>query len=120
MIQKYQSSSIFSIDASYKVPKWMASWMGQKMYDALITSKNEYFESLMSFFALSDNHKELKSGLVRLWDLGFQPQFGFSDVPKRDKSGFLTLRKGLTSIEDDTNEGGIPTLSIRKEPLYLY
>jgi hypothetical protein len=59
MIQKYQSSSIFSIDASYKVLKWMASWIGQKMYGALITSKDKYFESLMSFFALSDNYKEL-------------------------------------------------------------
>jgi hypothetical protein len=37
----------------------MASWMGLKMCDALITSKDEYFESLMSCFALSDNHKEL-------------------------------------------------------------
>jgi hypothetical protein len=123
MIRKYQSSSIFSIDASYKVPKWMASWMGEKMYDALITSKNEYFESLMSFFALSDNHKELKSELVRLRDLGFQPDFAFSDVPKRDRSlleeVFSTLREGLTDI-DDENEDDLPILPFRDEPLYLY
>jgi hypothetical protein len=124
MIRKYQSSSIFSIDALHKVPKWMVSWMEQKMYDALITSKNEYFESLMSFFALSDNHKELKTGLVWLRDLGFQPQFGFLDVPKHDKSlleeVFVTLRKGLTSIEDDTIEEGIPTLSLCEESLYSH
>jgi hypothetical protein len=71
-----------------------------------------------------DNHRELKPGLVPLWDLGFQPQFGFSNVPKRDKSVpeevFVTLRKGLTSIEDARNKDGMPYLSLCDEPLYLY
>ena len=57
-------------------------------------------------------------------DLGFQPQFGFLDVPKRDKSVleevFVTLRKRLASIEDDANEEGIPTLSLLEGPLYLH
>jgi hypothetical protein len=66
MIRKYQSSSIFSIDASYKVPKWMASWMGQKMYDALITSKNKYFESLMSFLHFRTIIRNLSLGLFGL------------------------------------------------------
>jgi hypothetical protein len=94
----------------------MACWMEQKIqYNDLITSKNEYFESLMISFALSDNHKELEPGLGRLRDLGFQPQFGFLDVPKRNKSileeVFLTLGKGLTITEDNANEEGMPTMS---------
>jgi hypothetical protein len=71
----------------------------------------------MSFFALSDNYKELKSGLVRLRDLAFQPDFAFSDVPKRDRSlleeVIATLRKGLTAIDDEMNEDDLPILPFR-------
>jgi hypothetical protein len=33
---------------------------------------------------------------------------------------FVILQKGLTGIEDDKNEEGIPILSLHNEPLYLH
>jgi hypothetical protein len=38
---------VLSIDASYKVPKWIMKWGGVKLYDVLESGLNEYGEIIV-------------------------------------------------------------------------
>ena len=82
--RRLETSIVGTIDASYKVPKWVAAWKGSKMYDAMMTGKNEYAETLISHFAISDNHRELRFVLEQLKKEGFHPEWFFTDVVPRD------------------------------------
>lgn len=79
------TSKVFCIDASYKVPKWLASLFGEQMYSTLITMVDEDHLPLASYFAVSDNHAEIKSCLEILQRFGWSPACGFTDNVPRDE-----------------------------------
>ena len=43
-MKRAQSTKMLAIDASYKVPKWMMKWGGDRIYNALHSGTNEYNE----------------------------------------------------------------------------
>ena len=46
-VKRLKTSSVLSIDASYKVPKWIMKWGGVKLYDVLESGLNEYGEIIV-------------------------------------------------------------------------
>lgn len=101
-IKRLFSSVILSIDASYKVPKWIMRWGGQKIYECLHSGMNEYGEVIVNRFSTSDNHAELGSNLSQLNELGLNPTLVFSDNPKRDQSLMRTTFSNIASnMKDD-------------------
>jgi hypothetical protein len=95
------SSKVFCIDASYKVPKWLASIHGEQMFSTLITMVDEDHVPLASYFAISDNHEEIKSCLEILQRFGWSPSVGFTDNVPRDEdflvSNIQSLACGVAS-----------------------
>jgi hypothetical protein len=45
-----------SLDASYKVPKWIVKWGGSKLFEALESGLNKHGKMFLQHFDLSDNH----------------------------------------------------------------
>jgi hypothetical protein len=140
--RRVRNSKLFCIDASYKVPKWLANIMGQPMYSTLITAINEYGESLASYFALSDNHAEIKSCLLQLRECGFNPELAFTDnVPRDDEflQGCFPSLETETAATDEFDDmpeleerwgahlhtdpnpaGRFPNLQLRSDPEYYH
>jgi hypothetical protein len=102
------TSKIFCIDASYKVPKWLALIFGEQMFSTLITMVDEDHIPLASYFAVSDNHDEIKSALEILQQLGWNPTCGFTDNVPRDKDFLLGNVKSLSTV----NAGEDPTMGL--------
>jgi len=127
-LKRARSSKILAIDASYKVPKWMMKWGGQRIYETLHSGTNEYNEIVLQRFSTSDNHDELGSNLESLGKIGLNPYLCFSDDPGRDESLlkriFLNLKtKGDEDEEMDSDLDDIDDLKefdSSKEILYLY
>ena len=126
-LKRARSSKILAIDASYKVPKWMMKWGGQRIYETLHSGTNEYNEIVLQRFSTSDNHDELGSNLESLGKIGLNPYLCFSDDPGRDESLlkriFLNLKtKGDEDEEMDSDLDDIDDLKEfdgSKEILYL-
>lgn len=116
-------SKILAIDASYKVPKWMMKWGGQRLYDALHSGTNEYNEIILQRFSTSDNHQELGAILETLSSLGLNPYLPFSDDPTHDESllhkFFSNLRNGSEEQEEE-NPTTFDEIKTEKSILYLY
>lgn len=96
-LKRAKASSIIAIDASYKVPKWMMKWGGERIYEALHSGTNEYNEIIFQRFSTSDNHDELGSNLESLSALGLNPYLAFSDDPARDES---ILKKCFSNLKN--------------------
>ena len=100
-IKRALSSTILAIDASYKVPKWLMKWGGEKIYEALHSGTNEYNEIIIQRFSTSDNHEELRSNCEALCRMGLNPHLVFSDNPERDESLMKEVFSNLRRSEDD-------------------
>lgn len=126
-LKRAKSSYFLSIDASYKVIKWMMMHGNvEKVYNALISASNEYNEIPMQIFATSDNHDEIRSNLEKLAKLGLNPYLMFSDNPERDESLlkeiFSNLRIGSDSIVGIAEEipENLTEFTSNKQIMYLY
>jgi hypothetical protein len=119
-------SKFFCVDASYKVPKWLASISGEQMYSTLITMVDEDHIPLASYFAVSDNHEELESALLNLQTLGWSPICGFTDNVPRDQDFLVENVKSLCNgktaspaiLDDHENDGPTNILQLRSPPQY--
>ena len=100
-IKRALSSTILAIDASYKVPKWLMKWGGEKIYEALHSGTNEYNEIIIQRFSTSDNHEELRSNCEAFCRMGLNPHLVFSDNPERDESLMKEVISNLRRSEDD-------------------
>jgi hypothetical protein len=80
-IKRLKTTRTIAIDASYKVPKWMMSWGGASLFDALQSGVNEYGEIVLQHFATSDNHQQMRPVLELLESYGFDPELAFTDNP---------------------------------------
>lgn len=109
-IKRLFSSVILSIDASYKVPKWIMRWGGQKIYECLHSGMNEYGEVIVNRFSTSDNHAELGSNIAQLNELGLNPRLVFSDNPKRDQSLMRSTFSNIASSMTDDIITNVTTL----------
>ena len=107
------ASKVFCIDASYKVPKWLALIFGEQMFSTLITMVDEDHIPLASYFAVSDNHDEIKSSLEILQQLGWSPTCGFTDNVPRDKDFLLENVKSLsTTNSSNQNTATDPSVTV--------
>ena len=124
-VKRAQSTKILAIDASYKVPKWMMKWGGDRIYDALHSGTNEYNEIVMQRFSTSDNHEELGANLKALKDLGLNPYLSFIDDPNRDESLLKKLYTHLNNgnkykIEREDVPPELVELTTEKRILYCH
>lgn len=119
-IKRLKTTRTIAIDASYKVPKWMMSWGGASLFDALQSGVNEYGELVLQHFATSDNHRQMRPVLELLESYGLDPELAFTDNPGRDKnlfeSIFPSLGKGVEPDGDDTqiDAGEQPILQLSR------
>lgn len=126
VIKRAISSKILSIDASYKVIKWMMKWGSkERIYNALFTGSNEFNEIPFQFFSTSDNHEELGANLESLKKLGLNPHLAFTDDPGRDASLLKKIFPNLANAGDDENDiEAVPEDLVEynsdKEILYLH
>jgi hypothetical protein len=97
------SSKLFCVDASYKVPKWLASINGEQMFSTLITMVDEDHIPLASYFAISDNHEEIKSSVAILQKFGWSPTVGFTDNVPRDEGFLVSNIRSLAIIRNKTS-----------------
>ena len=104
------TSKVFCIDASYKVPKWLALIFGEQMFSTLITMVDEDHIPLASYFAVSDNHDEIKSALEILQQLGWTPTCGFTDNVPRDKDFLLQNVESLCQTRNESLAPEDPSL----------
>jgi hypothetical protein len=126
-LKRILSTMFMSLDASYKVPKWIMKWGGSKLFEVLESGLNEYGEIILQHFELSDNHRQLGTVLLVLKEHGLNPSFVFTDVPGRDR-GFLqdlfpSLREGVSSTsfqERSDMPSDMPLLPLRGEIMYIH
>lgn len=122
-VKRAKSCRILSMDASYKIIKWMMMHgQNERVYNALISGSNEYNEIPMQFFATSDNHEEIGLNLEALKAHGLDPHLVFTDDPGRDEGLLKRIFPKLES--DDQNQVSevpqdLTELSVEKEILYL-
>lgn len=125
-IKRAKSSRVLSIDASYKIIKWMMTHgQNERVYNALITASNEYNEIPMQCFATSDNHEEIGANLEALKAHGLNPYLAFSDNPARDEPLLKRIFPNLNNSSGDTvSSDDVPTdlieLTSEKSILYLH
>lgn len=124
-LKRLSTSTMFAIDASFKVPKWMMKWGGVKLFEVLESGLNEYGEIIMQHFETTDNHRQLRPILSLLKEAGLDPSFVFSDVPARDRRLLELLFDGLKegiqepSLASENNHEGLPTLELRGGVQYV-
>lgn len=125
-IKRAKSSKVLSMDASYKLIKWMMMHgVNEKVYNALISGLNEYNEIPMQIFATSDNHEEIRANLEKLAAMGLNPLIAFTDDPGRDESLLKSIFSNLNNGDDDveipeTVPEDLTEMTTKKELLYLY
>ncbi len=117
--RRLADSRIIAFDCSYKAPKWLANYDGEKLYGCLATAKNEYHESIMCAFSQSDNFDEIGSALSMLRHGGLNPDFSFTDNPGRDQRLFDGTWPSLEAVPELPEEAK-DLLALRGEPLYLH
>lgn len=125
-IKRAKSSRVLSIDASYKIIKWMMMWgHHERVYNALISGSNEYNEIPMQFFATSDNHTEIGLNLEALAKHGMNPFLAFSDDPGRDEGLLKRIFSNLTNAGDNQSEvvevpANMTEFTSKKDIIYLF
>ncbi len=122
-------TSIISLDASYKVGKYMMKHGKEKMYDTLHSVYNEYGQIVGQKFSNGDSHEEIEANLKELHSLGLNPEIAFSDNPERDRA---MLQRVFPKLHEDINEdafknarveaasSGNPILPVRGKYIYLW
>jgi ribosomal protein S27AE len=121
-LKRLKTSEQIALDASYKLPKWIARWGGTKMFDCLETGLNEYGETVLQHFETSDNHRQLRPVLEYLQTCGLDPRIAFSDVPARDRglleSIFHSLKVNVATGPGYIPDGSLPILPLHGETIY--
>jgi len=122
-------SSIISLDAHYKISKYLMKHGKEKMYDALHSLLNEYGHIVGQKWSNGDSHEELEENLNELHSLGLDPQIAFTDNPERDRSllqrVFPKLIEGIDenafrTAREEAASSGNPVLPARGRYIYLY
>jgi putative heme iron utilization protein len=65
LIEQFRrAAQILAFDHSFKVPKRLATVLGEPMFDALFQGVNEYGEIVMLLFTYGSGHKVLRRMLL--------------------------------------------------------
>ena len=113
---KKRDLNIIHIDGSYKFTKRLYKDGGEKMFDGLITVKNDFKEIRSQFVVFGESHDQIRPPLQALratMDSYGQagPKLAFTDNPRRDSdlliSTFDSLAKAQETYDIVANEDNI-------------
>ena len=122
VLKRIRMNSIISLDAHYKVSKFLMGHGKEKMYDALHSMLNEYGHIVGQKWSNGDSHEEVEENLKELHSLGLNPQIAFTDNPERDRSMLQRVFPKLSECIDEdafrqickeASSSGNPVLHVR-------